>query len=104
MKALCTCQKVLLVLGVREMDLNEQVWSQIRSKSVSWADMQSALEQLTAKRLITKAERKVEGHRLANFYTLTSAGQTQKSLLLSGEKENGAESIFKGSCCLNKAA
>ncbi|MEK7564983.1 MAG: hypothetical protein AAB501_01965 [Patescibacteria group bacterium] len=104
MEALCACQKVLLVLGVREMDLNEQIWPRTRDKSISWADLKSALDQLVSKGLATKNERKVEGSRIATFYTLTSAGQTQK-LLLSGEEEtNGAGSVFKGSCCLNQAA
>ena len=105
MKALCTCQKVLVLLGVRDMDLNEQIWPQISGKGISWADMKSALDQLLAKGLATKIERKVEGNRIASFYKLTSAGQAQKSLILSGREENnGTGSIFKGSCCLNKAA
>ena len=105
METLCTCQKVLLVLDVREMDLNEQIWPRTRDKSISWADLKSALDQLVAKSLATKNERKVEGNRIATFYTLTSAGQAEKSLLLSGEAEtNGAGSVFKGSCCLNQAA
>lgn len=105
MEALCTCQKVLAVLGVREMDVNEQIWPQVSSKGISWADLRSALDQLTTKGLATKSERAAEGHRLAVFYRLTGKGQEEKSLILSGEEENnGAGSIFKGSCCLNQAA
>lgn len=106
MEALCNCQKVLLVLGAREMDLNEQIWPQVSSKGgINWIDLRLALDQLVTKGLAIKNERKVEGNRVASFYTLTSTGQAQKSLLLSGEEEkNGAESVFKGNCCLNQAA
>ncbi|MDP3799993.1 MAG: hypothetical protein Q8Q90_01050 [bacterium] len=104
MEALCVCQKVLLELGTREKDLNDQIWPRIRGGTINWADMKSALEQLVAKGLITKAERKVEGSRIATFYTLTSAGQQAQKSLISGEKENGAGFIFEGRCCLNQAA
>ena len=105
MKALCNCQKVLLVLGVREMDTNEQIWPQISGKDMSWADMKSALDQLMLQKLVIKNERKVEGNRVATFYTLPSEGQAQNTAILSGEeRKDGSDSIFKNNCCLNQAA
>ena len=104
MEALCNCQKILLELGTREKDLNNQIWPRIRGGTINWASTKSALDRLTKGGLALRTERKVEGNRLATFYTLTSAGQAEKLLLLSGEKENnGTGFIFEGSCCLKQA-
>lgn len=100
----CACREVLLALGVRAKELNDQVWPKVRDKGFTWAELKTVLEQLVANKLAAQEYRRVEGCRMTFFYTLTAAGQKRKSELLSGEEKNANATPCGEKCCLNKKA
>ncbi len=64
----CACQEVLMALGLREKELNDQIWPWVQGRGVTWAQMTETLARMKAENLVTEDQRRVDGHRLALFY------------------------------------